>query len=301
MIKEDVHADIAVRKQILRIYHKLYKLFKELRDNPEILESYGKSILIGKDRGSQEEVYAPEIDLHKIDPSLPSPVYCQIKGFIHGSRGGFHRVENSSYVALYLVRDAFDVYQQIVDFFPRYRDAFVHEMTHYFDHARYKDIEGGERASIKATSDALETGNMRGYYNSPSELNTHYHELMDIVDKSFRTIPKNKRKERFPSFEAFFGYVFNRATADQRVYLKMLSRPNKRKLVKRFYQYYKLMVLDAVQEKAVTANDELFFLDPDETKQQQTSFEEERRFLEKGLFINGHLIEEGTLFSIVGK
>jgi hypothetical protein len=51
-------------------------------------------------------------------------------------------------------------------------------------------------------------------------------------------------------------------------------------------------------------NDEIFFLDGDETK--DTSFEETKSpikvaFLEKAIFINNHLIKEGTAFEILGK
>lgn len=55
----------------------------------------------------------------------------------------------------------------------------------------------------------------------------------------------------------------------------------------------------SIIERASTANDDLFFLDSDETRE-DTSFEEKRQLLEKAIFVNGHLIEEGTSFVIKG-
>jgi hypothetical protein len=301
-MQENVHDDISARNKIIKIAKQISVFLRTL--NSDSFSTDGKPLRIETttltNNMTQEKAtcYSLLIDVSRLTgtPDLP---FLSIAYRVNNRTASYeakHKIITLHVLKYEQWRRPYTMIDAVALAFDLHRGSFIHEMTHYYDNLRIKNFSNVTRSATYSIED---TPSEEEYYNHPIEFNAHYQGLMDVVDGLIKSKSRAYRKKMFPSFEDFYKALL--VDPSIKSFFNNLNFKMRKHLRKRLYQYYQLRVGggEKTEEKAVTTNDELFFLDPDETKQSQTSFEETKQFLRESIFINGHLIESGTQFRIV--
>ena len=319
-MQENVHDDIAARNKAKKIAKQVSTFLNSLgkgKDRDILQTGYSEKghilhTVLRNNEGGTAMSYTLLLRLDKIVP-MDEPFYLIITFKRYGVTAAYGRYDEFKAIYMNILDEAqwrspTTMMSHVGPLFDLNTHAFVHEIIHYFDELRVDNMEGaiGDLTPFRKPQNPNEQELlMKQYYNNALEFNAHYQGIMNEVDKKIRRIPIKYRKEMFPNFEKFYFAIAHGISGEASIFFKHLDSKMEKHIRKRLYQYYQLKIggpdMEEIKEKAVTANDELFFLDDNETKQSQTSFEEGKKILEQAVFLNGHLIEEGTLFRVVGR
>lgn len=115
-----------------------------------------------------------------------------------------------------------------------YRRRILHELVHYIVAKRFKSkksyIDYSNKTSFNSKL-ARRKGGYADYYNEPTELNTHYFEILHdaILEKL------SKRKAVFKTFERFLKFA---DAVHDKAFLSELTEANLKRLKKRLYQLW---------------------------------------------------------------
>ena len=119
------------------------------------------------------------------------------------------------------------------------KTIFIHEFVHLVDSRRMGEVFFKNKATISGDG---RSATYSEYFNNPKELNTYYQQTASVLDDKIRNLERYERE--IPDImQRKFGTTFESAFA---VFLKELPRSfwghlspeNKKKIRKRFYNYW---------------------------------------------------------------
>ncbi len=209
--------------------------------------------------------YGNRIQYREVDISRKDPVNCWVLPFsskVLGKSLKFDLVfytksslENASHISQVSVPDliVLNILSKNPTFAPdpkllvkklsnnMIRRSFIHELIHYLiarrfvskrayiDYQSVPGVEKFKRMNKSASKQELE--NFR-YYNEPTEMNTHYFEIIHDAKLLHADDPEDAR---FETFDTFFRFA---ETVHMDAFFEHLTPNNKKRLKKRLYQFY---------------------------------------------------------------
>lgn len=210
-LTENERTDMKYRREAERVYRELMMTFEYHKEVPyEVFETHKGSLVMN----IADYVFVDD------DPFL-----LILEPISHGKDGGFGFYKNKHpVVVLYHLPKTKDFLMAM----KTAKTTFIHEYIHYLDWVRM-----GRKMNVFQQSGRSSVGPVE-YYNNSIEYNAYYQETLQKIDERLREDPEMSRFF-LQSFDSFFSFFVGRANTH---YLDNLNNKNRRKLMKRLYDYF---------------------------------------------------------------
>jgi hypothetical protein len=116
------------------------------------------------------------------------------------------------------------------------KEYLVHEVTHYLDYKRAKDLKPGSTQKL-----VKKRGTTDGYYNSPLEFNAFFQQGLHAILKDLRERPAGSRFRKEDAFDSFANFLKDHLFLFDRGFRDHLDATYQKKFKRRLYKLYTLI------------------------------------------------------------
>lgn len=152
-----VDRDLKYQKQATEIYQAILKLFSN--------DDYRKY---------QHNVGNPDLQVYNLESFTHRPFFIVLGPKNDELQGGFGFLNNDRskpWIMVNIMEPNIDLYSELKS--SRVKEIIIHEIIHHIDQIRFSPTY---KQSYSMNDLSLEK-----YYNSPEEMNTHYHQIISFI------------------------------------------------------------------------------------------------------------------------